>query len=253
MSSWKKGPIAWMAKNSVASNLLMLALMIGGLITFKGVKQEVFPEFELDIVNVSVPYPGASPAEVEEGIILVLEEAVRGLDGVKQVTSRAGENMERHSRTPIGLRHAENGLRYQECGGSDSELSGRCRATHCSADFPPQRGDFHRVAWRGSPGCSEGIGRGYRTDLQNYKEITQVGIDGVITDEISIEIDKETLRAHGLSLRGVAETIRASSPELPAEESRHRKVKFCFGPTSESESDRSSSPSKSFRVPMDKR
>jgi hypothetical protein len=45
-------------------------------------KQEVFPEFDLDVVNVSVPYPGASPEEVEEGIVLVVEEAVRALEGV---------------------------------------------------------------------------------------------------------------------------------------------------------------------------
>ena len=51
------GPIAWMAKNSVAANLLMLVLLIGGLIVGARVKQEVFPEFELDIVQVGVPYP----------------------------------------------------------------------------------------------------------------------------------------------------------------------------------------------------
>ena len=53
-----------MTKNHVAANLLMLALVVGGLIVMAGIKQEVFPEFELDIVNVSVSYPGSSPEEI---------------------------------------------------------------------------------------------------------------------------------------------------------------------------------------------
>ena len=85
------GPIAWMAANPVAANLLMLVLLIGGLMILPRIRQEVFPEFELDVVSISVSYPGASPSEIEQGIVLALEEAIRGLDGIKRVTSRAGE------------------------------------------------------------------------------------------------------------------------------------------------------------------
>ena len=84
-----RGPIAWMAGHSVAANLLMGVLLLGGLIVAFRIKQEVFPEFDLDMVQVSVVYPGASPDEIEQGIILAIEEEVRGLDGVKQVTSNA--------------------------------------------------------------------------------------------------------------------------------------------------------------------
>jgi multidrug efflux pump subunit AcrB len=69
----KKGILAWIANNHVAANILMLTLVVGGLIVMSGIKQEVFPEFELDIVDVSVAYPGASPEEVEEGIIRAIE------------------------------------------------------------------------------------------------------------------------------------------------------------------------------------
>ncbi|HSP80361.1 MAG TPA: efflux RND transporter permease subunit, partial [Myxococcaceae bacterium] len=85
------GPISWMANNSVASNLLMTVLLVGGLLGLGRVKQEVFPEFDLDMVMVQVPYPGASPAEVEQGILLAVEEAVRGVEGVKYVRSTAAE------------------------------------------------------------------------------------------------------------------------------------------------------------------
>ena len=87
----KKGILAWMAKNHVAANILMLTLVVGGLIVMSGIKQEVFPEFEIDVVDVSVAYPGASPEEVEEGIILAIEEEIRDLEDVERLTARAGE------------------------------------------------------------------------------------------------------------------------------------------------------------------
>ena len=90
----ERGPIAWMAKNAVAANVLMLVLIVGGLVTLaSGIKQEVFPEVELDIVSIQVTYPGASPAEVEQAVILAVEEAVRGVDGVKKVSSTAQEGL----------------------------------------------------------------------------------------------------------------------------------------------------------------
>ena len=63
----RRGPIAWMATNPVTANLLMFALLIGGAITFSTIKQEVFPSFEIDRVDVSVSYPGASPCPPPAG------------------------------------------------------------------------------------------------------------------------------------------------------------------------------------------
>ena len=79
----EKGLIAWMARNHVAANLLMLVLVGGGMIVAWDTKQEVFPEYELDLIDVGISYPGASPKEVEEGIIMAVEDEIRSLDGVK--------------------------------------------------------------------------------------------------------------------------------------------------------------------------
>ena len=87
----KHGPIAWMVKNHVTPNLLMMFLLLGGFFTTTRIKQEVFPEFSTDMVTIMVAYPGASPEEVEQGIILAVEEAVRALDGVEEVTAIARE------------------------------------------------------------------------------------------------------------------------------------------------------------------
>jgi len=86
-----RGPIGWMAGHSVTANLLMVVLLVGGLFWSTRIRQEVFPDFDLDMVTITVPYPGASPQEVERGILLSVEEAVQGLEGVQTVTSRARE------------------------------------------------------------------------------------------------------------------------------------------------------------------
>ena len=83
--------IRWMAEHKVAANLLMLILLIwGGMSTFN-LKQELFPAFELDFLVVAVPYSGATPEEVEESIIVPSENAIEGIEGIKELTSTARE------------------------------------------------------------------------------------------------------------------------------------------------------------------
>src|SRR6056297_273814 len=85
------GAIAFMAQNPIAANLIMIILLGGGIWTMFNIQKEVFPEYQLDIVDVSVVYPGASPAEVEQGILRPVEEAIRGVQGIQEVTSEAQE------------------------------------------------------------------------------------------------------------------------------------------------------------------
>ena len=85
------GPIDWFARNSVAANLLMVLILVGGLFSALTIKREVFPEFSLDRITVRVSYRGAAPEEVEEGVCVRVEEAIQGLDGIKRITSTASE------------------------------------------------------------------------------------------------------------------------------------------------------------------
>ena len=72
-------------------NTLMVAIILAGVFSFGVMRRESFPEFELEIILVSVPYPGAAPAVTEEGICQKIEEAVRAVDGIKKMTSVAKE------------------------------------------------------------------------------------------------------------------------------------------------------------------
>lgn len=87
----RSGPLAWMTKNTVAANILMWVCLIGGVFGFMNMTKEVFPEFELDLVTISVAYPGASPEDVEQGIVLAVEEAISGVEGIVEVNSTANE------------------------------------------------------------------------------------------------------------------------------------------------------------------
>ena len=85
--------IEWFARNPVAANLLMVFILVSGLLTVFTIKQEVFPEFSLDLIVIDVSYPGAAPEEIEEGVSVRIEEAIQGLDGIKQITSTASDGM----------------------------------------------------------------------------------------------------------------------------------------------------------------
>ena len=86
-----KAMIEWMARNSVAANLLMIFIGVSGFIAITTVTEEVFPEIELDRISITVPYLGAAPEEVEEAVVIRIEEAIQGLDGIKEIQSTAAE------------------------------------------------------------------------------------------------------------------------------------------------------------------
>ena len=86
-----RGLITWFVDNPVAANLLMAVLVVGGLATLLTVRQEEFPSVDLDVVQISVPYLGATPEEAEEAVCVRIEEAIEGTPGIDRVSSLAVE------------------------------------------------------------------------------------------------------------------------------------------------------------------
>lgn len=89
----QRGVVAFMARNGVAANLLMIFLFVAGIASYRTIVQEVFAENSLDTIQVSVAYPGATPDEVEESIVQKIEEAVEAVENVKEIKSNAAENI----------------------------------------------------------------------------------------------------------------------------------------------------------------
>ena len=87
------GPLTYMAKHRVAANLLMGFVILGGFVALGTLVVEVFPEFSLDRISISVPYPGATPDDIEESILLKIEEQLESVTGIDEMTSTAAEGM----------------------------------------------------------------------------------------------------------------------------------------------------------------
>lgn len=212
----KRGPIAWMAKNTVAANILMAVLLGGGIFATTRVKQEFLPQSELDAVNVSVAYPGASPDEVEQGIILAVEEAVRGIDGVKKVTSSASEGsgsvrievIEGHdvSRVTDEVRNEVDRIRTFPLDAEEPTIS--------AASFKRSVMDVIVAADVSEPVLRE-LTEQTRDRLLQSGGVTQLDLSNVRSYEIAIEIPQAKLRELNLTLQDVSGIISRSSVELP--------------------------------------
>ncbi len=211
-----KGMIAWMTRNGVTPNLLMNIFIVGGFLFAKTIKQEVFPEFDLDMVVISVPYPGSSPEEVEQGIILVLEEAVRGLDGIKEISASANEG--------VGIVNIEllEGINEQKVYQDIKQQVDRIVTFPEDAERPEVSMIMHRrevmdiqLYGDASEWVLRELAEQVRDSLLQNPDITQVELRGARTYEIHVQINQETLRRYNLTCQGVANTIRRSAIELP--------------------------------------
>ena len=209
-------PIEWMARNHVAANLLMLFLMLTGLLGIMGMKKETFPEFSLDQVQIQVPYLGASPEEVEEGVSKRIEERLSGLEGIRKIRSTSSEGM--------GVVSVELQL------GSDmGQMLNDIKNEIDRIDtFPEEtekpvikemvrRNQVIDVVAYGDVGekVLKVVAERARDDLRDAPMITQVELAGVRIDEISIEVSEKMLRRHGLSLAQVTDAVRRASLDLP--------------------------------------
>ncbi len=214
---WNHGPIAWMANNRVTANLLMLVFLIGGLYATYTIKQEVFPDFAIDVVKVTVSYPNASPEEVERGIILAVESAVRGVDGVKEINATASEGSASVSVDLI------DGTDRQQALDDIQQAVDRISTLPDDAEDPIVKLVSHRrevvniQLYGDVPELSlRTLGEEVRDRLLQYPGITQVDLEGDRDYEIHVEIPSANLRAHGLTLQDVATKIGALAIESPS-------------------------------------
>lgn len=207
-----RGPLAWMVHNRVTPNLLMLVLLLGGLLMTTQIKKEVFPEFQMDLVTVTVALPGASPEEVEQGVVLAIEEGVRGLEGVEEVVSTAAESL---ATVMIEL---QSGVDRQKAYQDIQQAVDRITTFPDDAERPQislnnRRREVLEVQLHGN--VSEQVLRAaaeqVRDRLLADRDLTQIDLLGAREMEIQVEIPAATLRAHGLTLGQVAQIIGDSA------------------------------------------
>ena len=212
-----RGVVAWFARNHVAANLLFLLLIVMGGLSVLRTKLEVFPEIDPRIVSVSVPYPGANPAEVEQGVLLRVEEAVADVEGIEKLSSVAVENQ--GVVTLEATNTVDMGDFYEDVKAAVDRIS----TLPADAEEPvvSERDDrfqvvtialYGDVSRRDLKEAAERV----KDDLQQTGAVSQITIDGLPPYEISVEVDEPMLRRYGLTFGDVAQAIRDASLDLPA-------------------------------------
>ena len=211
------GPIAYMAGNSVAANLLMWAIVAAGLVSLTGIDREAWPTTPFYHIEVSMAYPGATPEEIEESIVVKIEDQVSGLDDVKAVKSVAAPGIA--------------SVRVQMDSGTDMALAlndiesavNRIQSFPAGADRPSfremdDRMSLIRLIVYGAVSERSLKELAYQIEdkLTVLPSVSQVDVSGVRKYEISIEVPLHRLSALGLTLTDVADTIRRSSLNLSA-------------------------------------
>lgn len=211
------GPIAWMARNSIAANLLMFLLLGGGIWSAFAIQKEVFPQFQLDIVEITVGYPGAAPEEVEQGILRPIEEAVRGVEGIREISSEA-----REGRGEVLIELVAGQQRMKVFQDVDQAVS-RIRTFPDQIEQPEVRlqsrqQEVMQVALYGpiEVWALRKLAEQLRDQLQANENITQVELRRVPAYVTHIEIPRQRLREYGLTLPDVADVIRTSSQDVAA-------------------------------------
>ena len=209
-------PIAWLADNPVAANLLMVLIAAGGFIGAAGVTAEVFPELDLRRIRIEVPYLGAAPEEVESGVVVRIEEAIQNVDGVRQIVSTATEG----SGSVIAeLDPGADAARVLD------EVTNNVQAIETFPDETERpiirelvtRNQVTDVAITGATDVAslKTIAELVRDGLAALPEVGQVEIVSVPPFEISIEVSETALRRHRLTFDEVADAVRRSSVDLP--------------------------------------
>ncbi|WP_457573840.1 efflux RND transporter permease subunit [Desulfolithobacter sp.] len=215
-STHTNGPIGWMVKNPVAANCLMLFFLLGGLFWGTKIKQEVFPEFTIPEVIIQVVYPGASPEEVEQGIILPVEEAIGTLEGIAEMRSSAVEGMGT-VRVEALLDTDVQQLALDIRNEIDRITSFPEEAEEPEVTVPLRRHSVITVVLYGSVdhGVLRATAEMVQDQLLRDPAIQQTEITGSRPLEISIDISQDTLRAYGLTLEDIGTRIRQTSLDFP--------------------------------------
>ena len=212
----KKGILAWFAANHVAANLLMLLIIVAGLISAFSIRKETQPEIELNMIQVRVPYLGAGPEEVEEGVVIKIEEAVQDIEGVKKIRSTAREGLGQVT-LELDLESDLNEVMSEVKTRVDAISTFPALTERPVVSKIEPRMPVIMIAIHGDldPFARKTISQRTRTELMQMPSVNQVNNFGDRAYEISIEVSEHNLRQYGLTMSEISQAIRSSSVDMP--------------------------------------
>ncbi|MCZ4339540.1 efflux RND transporter permease subunit [Shewanella colwelliana] len=217
MADTNRGIIAWFARNSVAANLLMIIIILGGLLTANTIRKQFFPQVEINWVEFSAFYPGAAPQEVEEGITIKVEEALERVQGLKRVITYSNRNS------------ASGYFRIEDSYDPQVVLDEIKSEIDSISSFPDgmERPRVERIKLRQEvfyislygdvgPKQLKELGEKIHDELMQLPLVNITEFYGGLGYEVAIEVSKDRLREFNLSFNDVAKAVRGYSRNMSA-------------------------------------
>jgi len=233
----------WSIKNHVTVNLIMIFVIVSGVFTVMKMRREMFPQFSLDMIVITVPYPGSSPEEVEEGICIKIEEEIQSIEGIKRLISTAREgsgNVLAELETGADVQKILDEIKAEvdridtfpeeaeepvvmEIIRQDPTISvavfgdvSEKRMRHIAEKIRDDLLEAKMASNKGSGGIQEIVASLLkRFRFKQPESITKIDLVGVRDFEISVEVSEENLRRYGISFDQVVSAVRAGSIDLP--------------------------------------
>ncbi len=211
------GLIAWFARNSVAANLLMIFILVGGLFTIQTINKQMFPQVKINWISYSAPYPGAAPQEVEEGITIKIEEALETVQGLKRVITYSNRNFS-NGWFEVELDYDPQIVLEEVKSAIDSVSSFPEGMERITVEREKFRQEVMYISLYGdlTNGELKELGRSIHNEVQELPYINISELYSGLNYEISIEVSKDKLREYGLSFASIANAVRNYSRNMSA-------------------------------------
>ncbi|MDF2152966.1 efflux RND transporter permease subunit [Vibrio sp. CAU 1672] len=214
----EKGIIAYFANNSVAANLLMVFIIIMGIVSFMFIQRQMFPNIEFNYINIRAAYPGASPQEIEESILVKVEESIKDVTGIKKTVARASRGS-----AYVSIEVDVNADIQQVLDDVNQRID---RLSNLPAGMEPI--NVYQVEWRqeviemglvGDRPLEElkPIAKQVEDELLQLKNVMLVDLNAP-EEEIAIEVDPLVLRKYDLTLHDISNAIQRYSANYSAGE-----------------------------------
>jgi len=204
-----RGIISYFIKYHVAVNIMILAFTIFGIVGMLRMQSSFFPLVESEIININIAYPGAAPEEIEEGIVLKIEDNLKGLVGVDRVTSVSRENggsitveIESDEDIDVMLSEVKNAVDRVPNFPTGMEPLVVAKQENIRETF-----DFFVSGEGVDLATLKQIGRQIEYDLRAMDGLSQIELSGFPDEEIEIAVDENDLLAYNITFAEVAQAV----------------------------------------------
>ena len=201
--------IGYFIKYHVAVNVFILAFLIFGIFGMRSLKSSFFPLVESKIINITITYPGASPMEIEEGVVLKIEENLKGLEGIDRVTSSSSENsgvitveIEKGRDIDFMLLEVKNAVDRVPSfpTGMEPLIVAKREETRPTISFAVSGKDIPLATLKQ-------VGQQIENELRQIDGISQIDITGYPDEEIEIAVNENKLLAYKITFDEVAQAV----------------------------------------------